>query len=435
MTETLWLVSGVVVALLAAIVLAVASAMLERSGPIRLRHWVEEAGGRLRTLFERRGRFEAFRFLLSLLTRLAAVGLYAAIVLLLVDGEVGVSWIPHLWAFAVVVVTLAGTELTIRHLVAVVPEETLKSLTWLYAVLLVFLRPLLSLLAPVLPRVPESEMEQEDEIATREEIEAFIDVGRREGILEEGEGELLRGLVDFGDTLVHSVMTPRVDMICAAVDTPPEELVELVLESGHSRIPLYRDSVDQIVGVLHVRDLLRALREDDETDLRSLLQVPHIVPETKTLGPLLAELQERHQELAVVVDEYGGVEGLVTIEDLLEEIFGEIVDEHDVEEMVEEELPDGSWRVDGRTSLEEVAELLGAEVPSNEPFETVGGLIFGVLGHVPKVGESVEAHELRFLVEEADHRRVRRARVSRQRSRSETEGPSVTEVPGGGSTS
>ncbi|HVS04197.1 MAG TPA: hemolysin family protein [Thermoanaerobaculia bacterium] len=395
------------VAALVMALLAILTALVERSGPIRLRHWAEEAGGGLRVLYTRTPRFEAFRFLLSVLARLAAIAVFALLLhLLLVAGAAG----GFAWAVGGTALWLAAVEVLNRHLVGRQPELALRRLTPLYRALHLPLRPLLPLMAPLLPR-PEGETTGLEE-ATRGEIEAYVDLGRREGILEAGEEELLRGLVHFGDTQVRSVMTPRIDVVCAPLTAAPGELVEIVLRSGHSRIPLYRESIDDIVGFVHVRDLLRIVHRGGANGVEAFLQPIHVVPETKSLALLLRELQERHQEVAAVVDEYGGTQGLVTIEDLLEEIFGEISDEHDRAEPEEVQLPDGSWRVDGRTHLEELEELLDVRIEHDE-WETVGGLVFGLLGHIPRVGESVVAHGLQFLVEGADERRARRVRISR----------------------
>lgn len=393
--------------LLPAALFSVLAALLERSGPIRIRHWLEEAGDGLRTLYSRPPRFEGFRFLVALLSSVARAGLLGVAIWALVLAQVRA---PLLWALVVVVPALAALELVNRYLVSHHAEESLRWLTPVYRGLSLLLRPLVPLVAPLLPS-DRSEEEDDDE-ASEGEIEAFIDVGRREGILEPEQMELLRGLVDFGDTQVRSVMTPRVDLVCAPVTSCRDELVELFLRSGHSRIPLFEDSIDQVVGILHVRDLLRMVHRGEE-DVRPRLQSPHFVPETKTLGQLLRELQELHQEVALVVDEYGGIEGLVSIEDLLEEIFGELADEHDRVVSTEVELPDGSWRVDGRVHLDHLEELLDVDIGEQE-YETVGGLVFGILGHVPREGDVVEADGLRFQVEGADHRRARRVRVSKK---------------------
>ena len=399
----LWITTGL--ALLLVMLLDVLAALLERSGPIRLRHWAEEAGGGLKRAYGDRSRFRAFAFTLRILSRIALVALVLSVIALLeiLGGERVLVW-GTLSLVPVIVVS----ELLVQFLVATRSEGALSLLTPVFRGARWLLWPVTAVVQTLMPRPESAELELE--VASEEEIDAFIDVGRREGILEAGEGELVRGVVDFGDTQVRSVMTPRVDVVAAPIDTTVEEFVQLILESGHSRIPIYQDSIDHVVGVLHVRDLLRVVDAPGSREIRSLFQPPHFVPETKSLASLLRELQERHQELAVVVDEYGGTEGLVTIEDLLEEIFGEIVDEHDPEGPSEVRLPDGSWRVDGRTDLEDLAGLLDRGL-GDQDYETVGGLIFGRLGHVPKVGERVEAHGLLFTVEKADHRRARRVRV------------------------
>jgi CBS domain containing-hemolysin-like protein len=394
-------------ALLAGWLLSVLAALLERSGPIRLRHWAQEAGSILRSLYSRTPRFEAYRFLLSLCARLMLACFYGLMATTL--QRLGVE-APFLWAFLPLVALVGAAEVVNRHLVGRHPETALRALTPLLRWMAALLGPLLPLVAPLLPATPQEEEELEE--ASRAEIDAFIDVGRKEGILEPAEEDLVRGVVDFGDTQVHSVMTPRIDIVAAPLTATPHEIAELVLESGHSRIPVHRDSIDEIVGILHVRDVLRAILRNDQRPIGELLQAPHFVPETKTLGSLLRELQERHQEVAIVVDEYGGTQGMVTVEDLLEEVFGEMGDTADGGGRLRTRLPDGNWRVDGRLHLEELEEMFGVRIDEGE-WETVGGLIFGKLGHVPRVGDTVQWNGLRLTVEGADHRRARRVRVER----------------------
>jgi CBS domain containing-hemolysin-like protein len=412
-----WLAGGAVAAMLGGWMLSVLAALLERSGPIRLRHWAQEAGSLLRNLYARTPRFEAFRFLLSLCARLMLVLFFALVAAALlhagVEGAVA-------WAFLPVVLLVAGAELVNRHLVGRNPEAALRSLTPFFRWMAAFLGPLLPLVGPALPAPPDAdEVEPEVEEASRAEIDAFIDVGRKEGILEPAEEELVRGVVDFGDTQVHSVMTPRIDIIAAPLSASAQEVSELVLASGHSRIPIYRDSIDDIVGILHARELLRALLRDEAEGsiakgaLAGLMQPSHVVPETKTLALLLRELQERHLEMAVVVDEYGGTQGVVTVEDLLEEVFGEMGETGNGGGGSAVKLVDGSWRIDGRAHVEELEDLFAVRVPDDAEWETVGGMIFGLLGHVPRVGETVASYGLRFTVEGADHRRARRVRVER----------------------
>ena len=390
---------------------ATLSAMLERSGPIRLRHWAEETGGGLLTLYESPLRFEVFRYLLSLLAKLLPIAFFAAAWSMLRTTVAG-PW--ALWgAVAVVAGVLGLTEMLIRVLVGRDPEQVLRRLTPIYRAVRALLVPVLALVAPLLPASAVDRRDDEDGV-TDDEIEAFLTVGTQEGILEPGEEDLIHRVIDFGDSLVKSVVTPRIDMICAQVESDLETLASLFLESKHSRIPIYEGSVDQIIGVLHIRDLLRGLRSSEPSSVRKLAMPPYFVPETKPLNELLHEFQAQRQQLAIVVDEYGGTSGLVTVEDLLEEIVGEIQDEYDEALPVNESLPDGGWRIDGGAPLETLDELFEVDV-EDEPYETVGGMIFGLLGDVPGGGESLEAHGLSFEVERVENRRVRSVLVRRLR--------------------
>jgi putative hemolysin len=389
---------------------SVLSAMVERSGPVRLRHWVQEANGGLKTLYAEPDRFEAFRFLLSFVAKAAPAGL--ALTLWNVVEAFGVP-APIPIAAALVAVLLVAVELGNRQLVRRVPEEVLRRLTPAYRAALLLSRPLLPLIGSLMPGAEVQRREEEDEEElSDEEIDAYIDFGAREGILEPDEEELLRGLVDFGDTQVKSVMTPRIDVTCTPIDAAPDDLRTLFLESGHSRIPMYEGSIDRVVGILHIRDLLRTLGPPPRSSARDLAKPPFFVPETKPLGDLLKEMQAAHQQMAIVVDEYGGTSGLVTVEDLLEEIVGEIIDEHEAEPAEVALLPDGSWRLDGRVHLETLEELFEIDL-EDFPAETVGGLVFATLGYVPEVGDSIDLPGLRVWVESLDDRRIQTVRVER----------------------
>ena len=386
------------------------SALLERSGPIRLRHWAEEAGGSLRNLSEAPARFGVFRYLLSLLARFLSLFLLLTLTALLAGWHR--AW-PGLWAFGFVGLLVAVIEAVNRLLVSHDPERALRALTRVYRVVLWLLSPLVAIARFVPSRAFLRHEEGEDAAeATDEEIEAFIDVGTREGILEPQEGEWLWGIVGFGDTQARSVMTPRIDMICAPVDCSLEVLADRFVESGHSRIPIYEDSIDHIIGILHIRDVLRAARSPEPLEVRDLLKPALFIPETKPLPELLKELQARFQQVAIVVDEYGGTAGLVTVEDLLEEIVGEIMDEHEALAAGLEPLENGGYRLDGRAHIELLDELFGVEIEDPE-YETVAGLIFSALGYVPQVGETVETNGLRFTVEAVADRRIQTVRIER----------------------
>ncbi len=415
MEALLW---AVALLLPATVLLSVLSALLERSGPIRLRHWAEEAGGRVRRVYDHPLRFAVFRSLLSFAGRVLPIGSYLAAAALLARLRM-----PHPAAGALALsgLLIALAEVINRVLVGGDAERALRALTGLYRAALLVLLPAAVVIAAITALLPARSFArrddgEEDEAASDEEIEAFIDVGTREGIIEPEQGEWLSAIVDFPETQARSVMTPRIDMVCAPVDSSLDALAERFIESGHTRIPLYQDSIDHIIGVLHVRDAFRAVRQAlpvTAEEIRRLAKPPLFIPETKPLAELLKDLQSRHQQLAVVVDEYGGTAGLVTIEDLVEEIVGEITDEReDGQPAAREEIGEGVWRLEGRAHLEVLDELFGVEI-EDAGYETVAGLIFSALGHVPHPGETVEREGLRFTVEEVANRRIKTLRAQR----------------------
>lgn len=394
--------------------LSLLTALLERSGPIRMRHWVEEAGGRLRALYEAPARFDVFRYLLNICAKLAPLALFLA---LSAAGEREGLGNPRTLALIFVAIAVASTELASRSLLGRDPESALRRTTGLYRIALTLLSPFVVLLAPLARRRggedPEPDEGELDEEATEEEVEAFIDIGTHEGILEPSDRDLVWGVVDFRDTQVRSVMTPRVDIVAAPVESSLDDLADLFATSAHSRIPLFRGSVDQVVGVLHIRDLLSALRAPEPKPLASTLsQPPLLVPETKLLGDLLEELRERRQQLAIVINEWGGTEGLVTVEDLIEEIVGEISDEHDEGEPERRLLDDGSVLLDGRAELDALGDFFGFR-SSETQIETVGGYVTMLFGRVPDDGESISHEGLTFEVVRADDRRILSVRVRR----------------------
>jgi len=246
--------------------------------------------------------------------------------------------------------------------------------------------------------------------ATDQEVQAYIDVGRQEGILEKEEEKLLLSIVDFGDTRVREVMTPCTDIVWIDVASSLTVLADLFVESKYSRIPVARGSIDTIVGIVHVKDTLQSIRAGGSRPIADLVREAYFVPETKKVSELLREFQRRHLWMAIVVDEYGGVSGLVTVEDLLEEIVGEISDEHEDER--EEVSPAGeqAYSVSGKVNIAKVQELFGRG-PEEEEFTTLGGFLAARLGHIPRPGEIHREADLLFTVEEADRRRVHRVRI------------------------
>ncbi len=249
-----------------------------------------------------------------------------------------------------------------------------------------------------------------------EELKLIVERGGEQGVLEAEEEQMIHAVIELGDRRLHEVMVPRPDIVALPATATIDEAVEVIIREGHSRIPVYEESIDEIVGILYAKDLLPILKDGAERPpLRSLLRTPVFVPESMPIDDLLHELQRRKVHLAVVLDEYGGTAGLVTIEDLLEEIVGEIQDEYDVEEPLVVRLSPDEARMDGRVSIEELEETFEVELDleDRDEYDTLGGLIFHRLGELPEPGDRVTVGPLTMTVESTDGRRVGKVLVVR----------------------
>jgi CBS domain containing-hemolysin-like protein len=248
---------------------------------------------------------------------------------------------------------------------------------------------------------------------SEEELLAVADLAVEDAVIEAEERELIESVIELGDTVVREVMVPRTDMVTVTADFRAVDAMEVVLLNGYSRLPVTRAGIDDVVGVVHAKDLMRAERDGLEERVVTDLERPaHFVPETKRVAALLREMQRDRFHLAIVVDEYGGTAGLVTLEDVIEELLGEIVDEFDVEDAMIERLPDGDVTVNARLPLDEVNELLHANLPEGD-WDTVGGLLLSELGHVPTDGESVEVDGWQLTAQRVQGRRIGRIRLHR----------------------
>jgi CBS domain containing-hemolysin-like protein len=251
---------------------------------------------------------------------------------------------------------------------------------------------------------------------SEEEIRSMAEVGHEEGAIEEQEKELIHSIFEFGDTIVREVMVPRPDIVGIDLRKPLRALQDLVLRHGYSRIPVYREDLDRTEGFIYAKDVLKALHQGKQNvPLLDLARPAHFVPESKRVAELLREMQEQKFHVALVTDEYGSVSGLVTLEDLLEELVGEIADEYDREEPQMEPVDERTYRVNGRLSIDDVNELLDVELPQDE-WDTVGGLVYGLLGAVPKQGDTVEFDDLTFTAERVLGRRISKVLIARRRS-------------------
>ena len=323
-----------------------------------------------------------------------------------------IVWIPIvvLWKFAMALVPEDVGHWILRKLIPF--SHFFYLLFW----------PVLFPLRRIFDRLERQEEEAaEDEEVTEEEVQAYIGVGEEEGILEASEGKMIRSVVEFGDRVARELMTPRIDVLSFDARQPLTELARLFSESKYSRIPIYRESIDAVTGIVHIKDVFEAvLKGDSSKSAGDLARPPYFVSETKKVSELLREFQSEHLQVAVVVDEFGGTAGLITIEDIVEDIVGDIADEHEDEEATVVEMGNGEYLVSGLLRVETLEEMLGVAL-SGDDYETVAGMLFTTLGRVPKPGTVVLKNGFRFEVDRADKRRIYRVKVSRDPEWQETE--------------
>ena len=254
---------------------------------------------------------------------------------------------------------------------------------------------------------------------TADELKLIIERGGQQGILEAEEEQMINAVIELGDRRLHEVMVPRIDIVALSATASLETAVDMIVEEGHSRVPVYQESIDEVVGILYAKDLLPFLNSSSgpRPTVRSIMRAPLFAPESMSIDDLLHDFQRKKVHIAIVLDEYGGTAGLVTIEDLLEEIVGEIQDEYDVEEPMIVRLSEVELRIDGRVDVDELADLfdMSIELEDEDEYDTVGGLVFHRIGRVPVPGDQIEVDGLRLTVETTDGRRVGKVLVVRER--------------------
>jgi putative hemolysin len=329
------------------------------------------------------------------------------------------AWAPAVATLVAVLVYALPTEV-LRALASRSPERSAPRL-------LQWLRPIELLAAPIadpvlwLSRLVSNLFGADPEdlpatpAVTETEVELIVNEGEMNGSLDHDQSEMIRNVLEFGDVTAGQVMVPRIQVTAFEVDTPIEQVLAKLVESEHSRYPVYRESVDNIVGVLHVKDVMRAAAHDELSKLR-IEQVLHqaaFVPESQPAASVLKDMRAGRHHLAIVIDEFGGFSGIVTLEDLLEEIVGDIRDEHDVEEPPIVDLGDGRLMADASVSITDLSRYLGAELPDDGDYHSLGGFVVAQLGKVPEVGTKLVAIGLEFVVREGDERRVSKVEITR----------------------
>jgi CBS domain containing-hemolysin-like protein len=412
---TEWLLLAIVVLLfLASIWLAVAETAFVRMNRLRALALQEEGSRRARwlaSMLERPEQTQAVVLLLVLVTQLTSAYLLGV----LLEGTAG-TWglVIGLVLQIILFFTIgevAPKTYAIQHTERAALQVT--PILWFFttlAPLRALSRALIGLANVVLP----GKGLKQGPFVTEDEIRAMADVAAEEDVIEVEERRLIHSIFEFGDTVVREVMVPRPDMVAVEVDDTVETALAVAIERGFSRLPACEGGTDNVVGLVYLKDLVRRAREGDvHVPVRDAVRPAQFVPEQKRVAELLREMQEQKFHMAMVVDEHGGIAGLVTLEDLLEEIVGEIRDEYDPDIPAVEHLPDGSLRVPGRTPIDEVSEELGMELPDTE-WDTVGGLVFNLLGHVPDEGEAVGFQDLELRTERVQGRRIVSVLIRRQ---------------------
>jgi CBS domain containing-hemolysin-like protein len=303
-----------------------------------------------------------------------------------------------------------GLALTNPERVALAVSVPVRAFFWIFSLFILLLKRSTEF---VLRRLGQELPGAEHSAHSEVELRMLLSTSAEQGEIEHSEQEMVDNVFDFADKDVADVMVPRPDIVALSIDLPPEECLQAVLVSPYTRYPVYRGTLDEIVGILHVRDLIAAMHDRGiaAVDVEELLRPALMVPETKSLVELLTEFKRTQQHMAIVIDEYGTMEGIVTLEDLLEEIVGEITDEFDVAETAVERIDEDTVRIDGTLTIDQFNELFETDLPDDD-YHTVAGFVFGLLGRAPDPGDEVERNEITFRVDSLEGQRIERLTVT-----------------------
>jgi CBS domain containing-hemolysin-like protein len=343
-----------------------------------------------------------------------------AFALFLVVGETGRTWAGLAVVTVVALLVVAVLQAVPRLLVIGAPEYWGLRLSLIADVLkAVFAVPawIVSLPDRIMLRARGLSAEAFEDVLESDELVRLMEIEEEEGTMEPSEREMIRGIINLEETSVHEIMVPRIDVVAVSTEDTLEDVIRVIMERGYSRVPLFEETIDNVVGVLYAKDIMKRLAaggvDRSATNLRDLARPPFFVPESKRVDELLADMRANRVHLAIVVDEYGGTAGIVTIEDMLEEIVGEIEDEYDREEPTIEKVDDTEAIVDARVSIDDLNELLGLNI-QGEDFDTVGGFVYHELGRIPLAGDEVQADGLRMKVLSVLGRRIKKIRVKKE---------------------
>lgn len=409
---------ALIVILLLSLLLAAVSAAAETAltsvNRIRIRNLAEEGDTRAKRILRLLEQPQNVLSTILVMSNVAVIVASSVATLLALDifstaGEVIETVLLSL-------IVLIFCEITPKTAAVQSPERWARALVGPVEALSRLLRPLIRLLTYVtsgIVRLFGGQTVRHSPFVTEEELRLLVEVGEEEGVLEEEEREMIHNVFELADTSVREVMVPRIDMVTVEADASVDEAMRLIVQGGQSRIPVYDGSIDNIIGVLYAKDLLRSVAAHQHpASVRELVREAYFVPESKRLDDLLRELQQQRVHMAIVVDEYGAVAGLVTIEDLVEEIIGDIQDEYDKEELLVEKISADEYLVDAKISLDELNEVLDTNLTSEE-YETLGGFVYAQLDKIPTVGDVVRYDGFTFTILGTKGRRVTKVKVVR----------------------
>src|SRR6266702_2563354 len=399
--------------LLICAVASAAEAALTSISRIKLKNLVEDGDTRAQEIEGLPA--EPNKFLTTILVVNSAAVVVASSMATVLALRFSVNWGGLISSVTISLIVLIVCEITPKTAVVQNPLRWARALIGIVRLAAWLLSPLvwfLSRITSVFVRMMGGQVKV-GPFVTEEELRLLVTVGEEEGVLEEEETEMIHSIFEFADTTVREVMIPRIDMVTLESDATVDEAVDLALQGGFSRIPVYEENIDNIIGVLYTKDMLKQLREGHNTvAIRDLVRPAYFVPETKKLDDLLREIRQKRVHMVIVVDEYGSVAGLVTIEDLVEEIVGDIQDEYDREEKLYERISDDEFIFDAKISIDEFNDVMGTEL-DDEDYETLGGLMYALLDKIPTVADTITFKDMTFTVLTTRGRRITKVRVER----------------------
>ena len=411
--EPAWLIAALLLPLLTIGSVSAAEVSLSAASRSRIRELLASGNQRAKLIdqmLSEPARFLSTLLILKSLAYIAAGSMTVCLAMTLQWSDVGISAAVGLIWLLLLAIQIVGRGWALRQ-----PESVALSIARSVDLVAVVLAPLSFLLRRLATyaRGNVDEVTAESVFLSEDGLRFLIHLGEGEGVIEEDEKQMIAGIFEFGETTVREIMVPRLDIVAVEVSEPLSLALDLIIANGHSRIPVYEDSIDHLLGVLYAKDLLLCLRDgSQDISVRQLLRQAYFVPQSKKLDELFEEMQAHRIHMALAVDEYGGTAGLVTIEDLLEEIVGEIQDEYDSEEPQLKKLAPEIYIFNSRYDIDEVSQLIGVNLSAGrENIDTLGGFIYSQLGRVPEQGESMHFDDWSFTVLSVDSRRIEQVRV------------------------